>query len=165
MPRPAGPGTHRARKGRLEEEEETMTKTMIAISMAVAMTAANIAVSEAGNLRLKSRDRTAEPPVGQLVIGGAGQHNAGQHNTVNSFKDHFNPNCVQGFQKFDQNWVGSGANKRIQSFSCRTGWIECPEFPSYVNVSLEVDTDYQGDPDLGGRVRIVYTCAGWDPAG
>ena len=85
--------------------------------------------------------------------------------SVSSFTDHFNPNCVQGFQKFDQNWSGSGANKKLQSYKCRTGWIECPEFPGYANVGLNVDTQYQGDPDLGGRVRIVYECYGWNPAG
>ena len=30
---------------------------------------------------------------------------------------------------------------------------------------VNIETDYQGDPDLGGRIRIVYTCAGWNPAG
>ena len=142
-----------------------MSKKFVAISIALAMTAANIAASEAGSLRLKSRDGGVQPIAGQLKTTGGQQQNGAQHNAVNSFKDHFNPNCVQGFQKFDQNWSGSGANKKIQSYSCRTGWIECPDFPGYVNVSLEVDTDYQGDPDLGGRVRIVYTCAGWNPAG
>ena len=143
-----------------------MTKRMIALSMALAITAGNIAISEAASLRLKDRNGGGGQPVaGQLKTLGGGQQGGGQHGASDTLKAPFVPYCVTGFQKFDQNSVGSGNNKKIQSYKCRTGWIECPEFPGYVYTGLKVDTDYQGDPDTGGKIRIVYECFGWNPAG
>ena len=39
----------------------------------------------------------------------------------------------------------------------------CPVMGGLIDPA--VHTDYQGDPDLGGKIRIVYECYGWNPAG
>ena len=72
-----------------------MTKKMIALSMALALTAGNIAISEAASLRLKNRDGGGGQPVaGQLKTLGGGQQGGAQHGAADSFKAPFVPACV-----------------------------------------------------------------------
>lgn len=134
-----------------------MNRTIAAALIALAFTAGNIAATNAGNMKLSPAQQkfqlqpsqTSPPPSGGL----------------NLQAKPFPANCVAGFQKYDQKKTTKAGVPVVSSFSCRTAWIECPNFPAFAQTWLDYDIESQGTGSEGTRIRVKYTCMGYDPEG
>ena len=137
-----------------------MSKKIIAAAIALAITAGNIAATEAGTLRLKAKQGGGQPVATQFKATPA------QPKGPDGFVgQQFNPVCVTGFQKFGQKTANVANVPVISEFSCRTGWIECPQLPAFSKTILDVNIEETPTANEGKKIRITYTCWGYTPEG
>ena len=125
-----------------------MNSATAAVLMALAFTAGNIAATSAGTFAVKQKGATVQPSAG-----------------MNLQNKPFPANCVSGLQKFDERKATVAGVPVVRAFSCRTAWIECPNFPTYAETWLEYDVKSQPTGNEGKRIRFVYTCSGFTPEG
>ena len=131
-----------------------MNRTTAAVLIALAFTAGNIAAPSAQGLkqlRSQPQHHTLSP---QAPTG-----------TQNFQAKPFPANCVQGFQKYDEHKVIKAGVPVVQRYNCRTGWIECPNFPAYADTWLEYEIQDQPTGNEGKRIRFKYLCQGVNIAG
>lgn len=131
-----------------------MNRTTAAVLIALAFTVGNIAAPSAESLKqLRSapQNHTLSP-----------QAPSGAQNLQ---AKPFPANCVQGFQKFNEDKVIRAGVPVVSRFDCRTAWIECPNFPAFPQTVLDYEIETQGTGDEGKRIRVKYACWGYTPAG
>ena len=134
-----------------------MNRTTAAVLIALAFTAGNIAATNAGNVRLKATQQQIQPKsLQQPALPAAPQ---------NLQAKPFPANCVAGFQKYDENKVLKAGVPVVQSFKCRTAWIECPNFPAFAETWTDYEVQDQATGNEGKRIRFKYTCMGYSPEG
>jgi len=130
-----------------------MNRTTAAVLIALAFTVGNIAAPSAQSLKqLRStpQPHTLSP-----------QAPSGAQNLQ---AKPFPANCVQGFQKYNEDKTNIAGVPVVSRFDCRTAWIECPNFPAFAETWLDYEIDTQGAGD-SKRVRFKYTCMGYNPEG
>jgi len=152
-----------------------MHRTTAAVLIALAFTAGNIAAPSADDLRLKpSRNVIQVQPVqnkAQLKSSQdklqlkPSQSPAAPAGPQNLQAQPFPANCVAGFQKYDEKKTIKAGVPVVASFSCRTAWIECPNFPAFAQTWITHDIEEQATGNEGKRFRFKYTCMGYDPEG
>ena len=131
-----------------------MNRTTAAVLIALAFTTGNIAVTNADSLRLKPAQQKLQlQQQQQPAIPGPGGLQAKP----------FPANCVSGFQKYDQQMTNKGGVPVVASFKCRTAWIECPNFPAFAQTWMDYEIETQGTGNEGTRIRVKYSCMGYDP--
>jgi len=130
-----------------------MNRTIAAVLIALAFTAGNIAAPSAQGLKqLRSAPQTHT--LSPQAPSGA----------QNLQAKPFPANCVQGFQKYNEDKTMIAGVPVVSRFDCRTAWIECPNFPAFAETWLDYEIDTQGAGD-SKRVRFKYTCMGYNPEG
>lgn len=118
-------------------------KTAVAAALiAIAFTAGNIAAPSASTI-LKQSATGVQPAAG-----------------LNLQAKPFTVSCVNNLQKYDEKKTNVAGVPVISSYSCRTNWIECPDFPAFPQELMAHDVKKQG-----GKIRFTYTCTGFFPAG
>lgn len=135
-----------------------MNRTTAAVLIALAFTTGNIAATSADALRLKPTQQKLQlqqQQKGPGIPSGPGGIQAKP----------FPANCVAGFQKYDQKMANKGGVSVVASFKCRTAWIECPNFPAFAQTWMEYEIEDQATGNEGKRIRVKYSCMGYDPEG
>ena len=132
------------------------------ILIAAALVSGNVMSGVAGNFKVNGKDPTPrngfrvqqqhQSPVAPVGPGGF---------QAKSFK----AKCVNGFSKIDEHKVNMHGVPVIQSFECRTAWIECPDLPAYNTTNSEIEIQEQGTGDASKRYRVWYRCWGYNPEG
>ena len=141
-----------------------MHRTTAAVLIAIAFTSGNIAATSADVLRLKPAQQRMQlqkqpqlplQPQGPAIPPGPGGLQAKP----------FPANCVVGFQKYGEHKVIKAGVPVVQRFSCRTAWIECPNFPAFAQTWTDYEVEDQMTGNEGKHIRFKYTCMGYDPEG
>jgi len=130
-----------------------MNRTTAAVLIALAFTVGNIAAPSAQGLK---QLRSAPQPHTLSPQAPSGAQNLQAKP--------FPANCVQGFQKYNEDKTNIAGVPVVSRFDCRTAWIECPNFPAFAETWLDYEIDTQGAGD-SKRVRFKYTCMGYNPEG
>jgi hypothetical protein len=134
-----------------------MNRTTAAVLIALAFTTGNIAATYAGDVRLKPSQRTIQLQPKQNTPQPSGG--------MNLQAKPFPANCVAGFQKYNEQKTMKGGVPVVSRFDCRTAWIECPNFPAFAQTWMDYEIQDQATGNEGKRIRVKYSCMGYDPEG